>query len=329
MPRQSTSEISMKSTKAELFQAYGEMKQKFEQSQNDQLPLAQQAVIKKEENRILGKTAAYVPENLENEINSLKKKIQANLEGTQEQLIAEGKKLGDIRKAIEIESKRLEEIYNIKLASDTLQTLISDYDAKLKELEKKKSEEENLLQEEISNQKKQWEREQEDHKYNLKIERKKEHDQYEIEQVKKRAQWQESVNKKEVELEEREKELNNRAEEIENMKKQIAEFPKKIEAAVSEAKQKAEKIMQKNFDVQSQILEQKRKAEKDVLEAKINNLQEVAKSQAAEIGILKKSLSEANQRAQDLATTIVENASGNKKLQELFQKEKESAKSEN
>lgn len=302
--------ITQRSTKADLFNAYQEMKEKVEISQKNQLPLPQQAEIKKEEEKILQKTENLLPQNLEDDISSLHKKVQGTLNGLRDKLVQESEKLGELRKAIEIETKRLEEVYDIKLANDTLQTLIADYEIKQKELEKRKTGEEALITDEMEQNRKAWEREKEEYKYNLKIERQKEEDIYSIEQNKKRLEWQDAMNKKEAELNEKEEGLNNRTEQIENMKAQIDEFPKKIEAAVENAKKEKEANLQKDFNVQRQIAESQWNSEKNMFEVRIDNSQEIIKNQNTEIASLKKSLYEANQRAQSLATTIVENASG-------------------
>ncbi len=140
-------EITAKNTKAELFKAYQEMKDVFEQTQKNQLSLPQLDFLRREENKILEKTKNFLPEKLEDEIASLNKKVQANLTEVRNELIEESKKLSEIRKAIEIESKKLEEVYNIKLVENTLQTLIDDFEAKKEELEKKRKLAENLLEE--------------------------------------------------------------------------------------------------------------------------------------------------------------------------------------
>ncbi|MFH1564780.1 MAG: hypothetical protein ABIC82_02940 [bacterium] len=305
--------ITQRSTKTDLFNAYQEMKEKVEMSQKNQLPLPQQAEIKKEEEKILQKTENLLPQNLEDDISSLHKKIQETFNGLKDNLVQESGKLKELRSAIEIETKRLEETHNIKLANDTLQTLIADYETKQKELEKRKIQEETSITDEMEQQKKAWEREKEEYKYNLKIERQKEEDAYNIEQNRKKSEWQDAMNKKESELNEREEEgLNSRTEQIENMKAQIDEFPKKIETAIENAKKEKEMSLQKDFDVQKQIAESRWNSEKNMFEVRINNSQEIIKNQNAEIMSLKKSLYEANQRAQSLATTIVENASGGK-----------------
>jgi len=303
-------EITAKNTKAELFKAYQEMKETFEQAQKDQLPLPQLDSLKREEAKILEKTKNILPEKLEDDIVSLNKKVQANLAEMRNELIEESKKLSEIRKAIEIESKRLEEVYSIKLTENTLQTLIADFEAKKEELEKKRKLAENSFEEEMVLSKKIRERDEEEYAYQLKIERKKEQDEYESAQAKKRAEATEKINKETVELDEREQSINNKLEEIENMKKEIENFPKKLEAAIKEARQEAQKELEKDFAVQKKIAESQWSTEKKIFENRIVGLQETARNQASEIANLKKSLVEANQRAQNLAIAIVQNTTG-------------------
>lgn len=191
-----------------------------------------------------------------------------------------------------------------------MQTLIADYELKEKELSKRLKEAELSLSEELAEKRKIWEREQEEYKYNLKIERKKDDDLHELERAKKQTVWQEEIDKKTNELEAREENLNQRLKELENMKVEISGFSAKLELAAEKAKKEQALILQKDFAVQKQLTEQQRDAEKNILSAKLENLQEILKNQNLEIASLKKSLSEANQRAQNLATAIVENASG-------------------
>ncbi|MFH1175308.1 MAG: hypothetical protein V1698_01125 [bacterium] len=323
-------EISLKSTKAELFNAYEKIRSKFEEVQKGRLPLNQEVEIKKEEEKILERTAGFSPDSLENEIDALKKKIVANFSETQNQMIAESGKLNDLREAIGIEAKRLEEIYNIKLSADVLQVLIADFDAKKKEIEAQKIKNEAELQEEASQKRKEWQREQEEYKYNLKIDRKKEQDEYNLVQAKIRSKEQDDIENRKAEIAKREDDLAKQKEEVEIMRKNVEEFPRKLEEAVNEAKEKIAKILQKDFDTERQIIEQKRKSKEEIFEAKAESQQEIIKSQANEILALKKSLAESSQRAQDLATVIVENASGIKqqiKLAEISQKEKKDKES--
>ncbi len=303
-------EITAKNTKAELFKAYQEMKETFEQAQKERLPLPQLDSLKREEAKILEKTKNILPEKLEEDIVSLNKKVQANLAEMRNELIEESKKLSEIRKAIEIESKRLEEVYSIKLAENTLQALIADFEVKKEELEKKRKLAENSFEEEMVLSKKIRERDEEEYAYQLKTERKKEQDEYESAQAKKRAEAAEKIDEKTAELEEREKSIDSRLEDIENMKKEIESFPKKLEIAGKEAKQETQKELEKDFAVQKKIAESQWSTENKIFENRIVGLQETVKNQAFEIANLKKSLVEANQRAQNLAIAIVQNTTG-------------------
>ena len=307
MPSQ---EITQRSTKADLFKAYQAMREKTDSLNANQLPLSQQAEINQEEEKILAKTANLLPQNLDENISALNQKVQETLNSLRDKLISESEKLSQLRQAISIETKRLEEAHNIKLANDTLQILIADYELKQKELDKRLIEAELSLNEAIEQKRKIWEREQEEYKYNLKIERKQADDLREMERTKKKAVWQEEIDKKTNELTAQEENLNQRLKELENMKVEISGFPAKLELAIEKVKKEQALILQKDFAVQKQLAEQQRDSEKNILEAKIENLQEILKNQNLEITSLKKSLSEANQRAQNLATVIVENASG-------------------
>lgn len=303
-------EVTAKNTKTELFKAYEEMKEIFEQTQNNQLPLPQLDLLKRDESRILEKTKNILPEKLEDDIVLLNKKIQSNLVGIKNELIEESKKLSEIRKAIEIESKKLEEVYNIKLVENTLQTLIADFEAKKEEMEKKRKMMESLSEEDLVMKNKIREREQEEYSYQLKIDRKKEQDEHELAQAKKRAEAADKINKKIMELNEQEQSIANRLKEIENMKKEVESFPKRLEIAIKEAAQNKQKELEKEFVIQKQISEAKWDSERKMLEVKINGLQESVKNQSIEITAVKKSLSEANQRAQNLAIAIVQNTTG-------------------
>lgn len=320
-------EITARSAKTDLFKAYQEMKEKVEGAEKNQLPLPQQAEIRKEEEHILEKTASLLPQNLDDDISALNKKMKETLNGLRDKLVGESEKLSELRKAIEIETKRLEEVHNIKLANDTLQTLIADYGLKQKEMEKLRTETEHSFNDEMEQKRKNWEREQEEYKYNLKLERKKEEDGYELEQTKKKKSWQDEIDKKEAALNEKEEILSGREEDIENMRMQIDEFPAKSEEAIEKAKKEQAAVLQKDFDVKRELAEEKWNSVKNILEAKLDNLQEILKNQNIEIASLKKSLYEANQKAQSLATTIVENASVGK-MRQNEEREKEEKKRE-
>lgn len=321
-------DITSKNTKAEIVAAFEEMRQKFKQSEKNKLQSPQAEVKRKEESKIVEKSKSYTPENLDNEILLLRKKIQTHLDYTLVKLTEESKKLHTIRTATEIETRKLQEIYNIELASDTLRILITDYEIKQKEFDNLKFSSHSELDEEISSKRKEWTREQEEYEYNLKTQREREEGAYESEHARKKYEWEERVNKKEAELHDRELIVASQEQETSEMRAKIERFPKKIELIISDTKQKKEKQLKLEFSHERALLEQKWLAEKGICEVNISNLQGIIKNQELEVVSLKQALTEANQKAQSLAVTVVEGASLIKQKKENEEKKEREQNSE-
>lgn len=307
-------ELTLKSTKAEMMQAFEEMKEKYKRLEKEKLAPEQEKAVKKEEEKVIEKTSAYSPESLETEIIGLRKKVFSYFDGTINQLSSEAETLHNLRQAVQIESKKLEELYNIQLAAGALNGLIADFEIKERELKDKAAADEADLQKDMAAKKREWEREKEEYKYGLNRERRIEEEEYEMKQAQKRIDWEEKVKQKEAELSEREKAIAAQEAENADMKSRIESFPEKMEKAIEEAKTALERGLKREFDHERQLAEQKETAAVNVLEVKNNNLQETINNQNQEIKSLKDNLNKANQQAQNLATAIVEGASKTNQL---------------
>ena len=301
----------VKRTKAELLAEFEEIKRKYEELKGQSSP-GQLDLKKKESAAVLQKTAVYTPSNLEDEISALRKKVQTSLDELSGSLSEESKKLIEIQGAIVIEAERLKEARQIDLASQALDVLINDYEAKEREFTIKGDAAAEALAQDMARQKKDWEREQEEYAYNLKTERKKEEEAYEVEWTKKETARKEALARREAELQEKEAVLATRQAEIQKMEKDIEEFPVRMEQAVKDAREQTEKTLQKDFAVDKRLAEQEGQAEKNLNEMKIIGLQETIKNYALEIKSLKDALAASSQHAQTLAATVIEGMSGMK-----------------
>ena len=299
-----------KNTKAELLAAFEEMKEKYEETKKQQAPASLAAQM--EEKELLAKTANFTPNNLNGEIDNLRRSIQGNLNELAEKITTESEKLLSVRAAIELEAKRLKEAKNIELGAMAMDALVADYEEKQKELEMKKQTAEEELSANITKQKTDWEREREEYEYNKKTERKKEEDDYNSQIAKKKSQWQDEINQREMELREKEEVMAKRAEEIRQLEELADNYSNKLAEAENTAQEKIVAELNKDFAVEKRISEQERLAEKNMLEAKIFALQETIKNQIMEIKSLKDALNIANQQAQTLAATVVESMAGMK-----------------
>lgn len=305
-----TTSLSAKSTKAELFAGFEEMREKYEELKKQAPESAEKR--RPMEDAIVQKTLAYTPTSLENEMSELRRHIQKSLDDLLVKLAEESKKLQDLRETIEIEAARLKEIRNIELTANALDAMLADYDQKKKELETEWQNRKIKLEEEIAARKKDWEREQEEYAYNLKNSRRKEEDGYEAECAKKETAWEEKSVKKQKELEEREAYIAERQSELDVLRKTAEDLPAKLEQSAREAEERVAGSLNKEFATEKRIAEQEWKSEKNILETRISAMSETISRQSGEITSLKEAVNIANQQAQTLASTVIESVSGTK-----------------
>jgi len=308
---------SQKSTKVELLRAYEEIRQEHERLKQQQLQPLAESVRKKEETQLLEKVVSWSPGILEQDIFAVRKKANQTLEELLAHLTQEAVRLQEIREAIGIEKKYLEEVRNIKLADETLQMLFIEHDQKQQEFFLKHKEMEDALTEEMNKRKKDWLREQEEYDYDLKIKRRAEEDRYQAELTKRRAIVEEEWRLKEKSLVEREELLKTQEAEFIRLRSQVQTLPDEINEAVEQANASLKDSLQKEFDVETRMLSQEWKADKQILEARIMALQETLKNQSVELRVTKDSFLQANQQAQTLAATVIESVSGVKQVKAI------------
>jgi len=287
-----------------------------EEGKQQQLPPTVVAIKKQEEQRVVEKTATITTARIEDDIQTLRRSVSQALDALLNQLTRETETLNDIRTAIAIERTQLTDMKNITLADDALQLLLSEYDAKEKELKEKQTTAEMQWQESIAHKKTAWEREQEEYAYQLKIDRKKEEDAYEQTQANKRRLFEEDMKQKLADLGLREDMVQKQEAELVALREQRDVFPRQLQDAVDTAERVLRDQLTKEFDVEKRLLTQEWKSDKGLLDVKIVNLEELIKNQHVEIMSLKASLATANNQAQTLASTVVEHMSGAKFLKQ-------------
>lgn len=114
-------EVSAKSTKEQILAAYNEVLTKLTEKQ---LSTPQEQKKQEEEQNIIKKTASHSPDNILTDLSNLKSKTIKQIDGLSEQLLSEFEKLANLRQAITIEQKHLEELYQINETANTLSALL-------------------------------------------------------------------------------------------------------------------------------------------------------------------------------------------------------------
>jgi hypothetical protein len=236
-------EISMKSTKEQILNAYQAAMTELEDRQVDE-----PSVTKQNEKKIalVNKAKQTNADSIVNVLANLKLDIIKQIDGLSEQLISEFTKLTEIQEAVAIEQNHLKELYDINETTKTLSALILAQQEKKDSFEQHIEEETERFEQEMEQKKEQWKqqqealtaeykeikeqleknrkREEEDYKYNLDLKRKKEADEY---MLKKTALEKELIDMR-GDLDKRAEVIKNQEVEFVSMQQKIVGFAKEI-----------------------------------------------------------------------------------------------------
>jgi len=350
MGEKTSKDISSRSTKNEILKAYEEMLSKYEDG-------AAKAADKKAEvkaiadKKVLEKATSYTLESIVKGFADLKLKIGKSLTELSEQLTEEANKLTEIKQAIAIETKNLEEIHNIKIAADTLADLIraqeerkSKFEADMAEQEerfksetllkktaweKEKKEYEQSVKERDISLKKERDREKEEYEYNLTLARKKDKDIYESKKAELEKELEEKRITQEKELTEREAAIVTREKEFAELKEKVEKFPDELSDTVKNAEKAAANEVENKAKVEAQLLRKGVEGEKKLAELKISSLEETIAKQNTQVQELTKQLHEATAQVQGVAVKVIEGISDAKALGKVNEIALEQAKNIN
>ena len=330
-------EINMKNTKKEMLEAIAKMQKKLEAK--EQLKMNPEKIKDVKQQKETVKNAdKFTDSDLSSQIFSLKQSINNELISISEKLEKEAKEYENLKIAIALKQKELEDIYGIEKESMELATLIEtqkslkedfekDLDIKKKKLEaeiletkqsweKEKSIYLAKIKEEKANTEKEKKREKEEYEYNLKREQEIAKNKFadelaalEKEISEKEESFSKKVSEKEKELKEREDLVKDRETKVDELEKLVNEFPDKLEKAVDEAVKAAEKNITNLFNQEKIILSKGFEGEKNVYEAKIAALELQVKDQARLIDKLSTQQEKAYDKIQDIANKAVSSAS--------------------
>ena len=309
--------ISTKNTKSEIIQAYDELLKKVREKSSDNL----KAKKEKEEKRETVKHASgNSHEKIVKNIADLKLSVTSILDGIEGDMIGKFKGLNQLEAAIQIENRRLEELYDIKVNADTLAALLMaqkekkldfemEMDAHKKEWENEQREKEAIAKEESKRIEMLGNRKEEEYEYNLKLARKKENDAY---QEKKAVMEKELAERKaavEKELSESKERINAQEREFTEMRSKVEGMAKEIENAVKEAEKAVTETLETKHKHSSDVLKVEIEGERKLNKQLVDSLEKKIKEQDAMIRHLTEKADIAGGQVKEIAVKAVEGAS--------------------
>jgi hypothetical protein len=319
--------VSNKSTKTEILDAYENLLKKVQTGKSETPKVVQEENKKKE---ALEKVSELNDEKIEKEILGLKTDINHSLDDLLKNMRNEFRKLEEIRAAIAIEKKSLEDLYSLSANTDSLAAMLLAQKESKERFEKEMEDKQEALNSDMATKKEQWEaektkqkiaekeylddlakrrkREEEEYNYTRKIVRQKEQDEYD---ARKASLEKELTDKKagfEQDISKREAEIKNAEAELAELKKNNAEFPEKLEKTLENKEKEISIALQTKYDFDIKLIENQNKADIRLKDQIISSLQEKIK----ELNIQLKDYSEKATRAEagvkEIAVKAIENA---------------------
>lgn len=323
-----TIEISAKSTKNEILDAYHDVLREIKE-----LKKQSKQELKKEQDKqeIIKKSSENTIDQIVTDLSSLKLAIAKSLEDLENQLLNEHRKLVHLNQAIAFQDHELEELYEIKVNADTLAALLQAQKLKKETFENDITEQRSAFEQEMSQKRAVWKREQEeitnawkeqevlqkkakqreeeDYIYKRDLERQKERDQY---LTQKQQLEKELVDKKlmfEKEFAERESIIVAKEQELENLKIKAEEFPKKLQEAINDTEKTVTERLKLKYDYEAKLSQKEVEGERKLHQQMIAALENKITQQDQQIKALTEKANHAGTQVQEIAVKAIEGAS--------------------
>ncbi|MDR1336574.1 MAG: hypothetical protein LBK22_07090 [Tannerella sp.] len=320
--------VSEKSTKAEILKAYESLLKNVQQAKAD---IPKQMQEEKQKKETLEKVSGITGEGIVRSINGLKSSLGSALDDILQSLTGEFKKLEEIRAAIALEKKSLEDLYALSANTDSLAAMLLVQKEKKESFEIAMTEKEEAFAREMAAKQAQWElekagqkagekeyaddltkrrkREEEEYAYDLKIKRQKEQDEYD---TRKSQLEKELVDRKatfEQEIANREAELKSAEAELAELRRNSTEFPARLEKALKDRESEITKQLQTQYNFDIRLTEKQNEADIRLKDQLIASLQEKIKEQQAQLKEYADKAGRAEASVKDIAVKAIENAS--------------------
>jgi hypothetical protein len=338
-------ELSSKSTKNELFDAYNELLEKVKNQSSQDRKSIKETEEKTETVRVASLNS---DEKIVKNIAELKLNIGSSLDKMEELLMTEYKKLTKLQDSIKIEKQNLSDLYEITSNVHSLEALIQAQKEKKnqfeEEMETKKNEfdimmkmkkqlweneqkeKDQTLKEQESQYKKQKQREEDENNYTLQLTRKKEQDTYDAKKDLKEKELAEKIMTVEKNLTEREFIIAAKEKEYAEMKSKVDNFPKELEKSLKDAEKTVTEKMERTYKFEAELKAMEIEGAQKLKEQIITTLQSKIKEQETLVAQLTTKADSAGAQVKDIAVKAIEGASATRYFNQHNEKKEDSSK---
>jgi hypothetical protein len=291
------------------------------------LAIREEVAERERDKRVVETASTYTVESVVKGLAELQLHFGGDIEGLAARLSTEIRKLEDVRRAIEVETRHVEELRHIIVAAEALNILTQEHQENARAFAADATRQRETLERDITEKRQAWqkeqaaheqsvaayeaalqkERQQEEETYRYEVERKRkiETDAYEQKKQQVEVELAETTAEKEKDWARREAILAGHQQLLETYKAQVQTFPQELAAAVQQAREEAIKAAQQAAKVRADLLAKEEEANRKVQEAEIQTLHDTINQQKAQIDALAADLKAALKQVQELSTKVI------------------------
>jgi len=278
--------VSAKNTKSEILDAYKELLASVKQAKEEP-----RVVQQRQKDEVKVKMAEELSaDEIIKRVADLKTHVSGTLDKLEEKMTGAYKEFANLREAIEVEKKNLEELYQVSYNAHSLVTLMlaqekqkEEFELEMEEKRAAWKEEEARMNKEMNefkeNLSKKREREKEEYDYNLKLTRKKDQDEYLEKKNRQEKELQDKRTQFEKEITEREAMLKEAESELSELRKKNEAFPEILEKEKEKVVKETEAKLKQEYNYEKQLTENSSLAEMKLKDQIIDSLKIKIKDQ--------------------------------------------------
>jgi hypothetical protein len=326
--------ISKTSTKTEILEAYEIMRKKVSELEN----LKPQEIKEREEKQTLvKKVSEATSDTIVKGLADLKLKVATSFDQVEDALLAEQKKLAEIRQAISIQEELIDELYEIKVTADSLAAILLAHKEKKQEIEtlenelkaelermrddfdtemeqkkadwdKEKTRIQAELKEEKERSKKEHQREEEEFNYTLQLKRRKEQDEYNDKKKKAEQEFAVKISETQKALLEREETIKLKENEFKQLQDDVAKFEERLAKTIKDTETAITDKLKTQFGFENELLLKEHEGLLKLKEQTIQTLEARIKEQETFIKQLTQKTELADKSVKDIAIKAIESS---------------------
>lgn len=273
--------------------------------------------IKKQSEKVLDVVSTLKPQTVIEEIGALQNTLQGTLAGLSAQISIKLEQMKNVDEAIVLKQEELNELYGIDAEALSLEEMREKHEQEDSDWQKQCFARQAQLEDDEEERVKRWQREEEEHSYDMAQKKKRSQEEYNVEIATRRRA--ETIRQEDLEKQwkTREEIISTQEKDVVALKTQVAGFDDRLKAETAKAEAIAISRVKKEYEHEVMMLKKDIESERILNSTKVSALDDTINSLQMQISDLQKQLSEARTDAKEVTSAALRSASGRQAMQAL------------